>query len=74
MFRRYIRRRYLMNEQKEIRAKSLEIAVSILGGSADSPLDKYLPLADLIAEYINTGRKDKKPSSDGVSTAEVYGV
>jgi hypothetical protein len=41
-----------MNEQKEIRAKSLEIAALILGGSPDSPLDKYLPLAGEIADYI----------------------
>jgi hypothetical protein len=41
-----------MNEQKEVRAKSLEIAALILGGSPDSPLDKYLPLAGEIADYI----------------------
>jgi hypothetical protein len=41
-----------MNESREIRAKSLEIAVSILGGSTDTTLDKYLPLAGVIEEYI----------------------
>jgi hypothetical protein len=59
-----------MNEQ-EIRAKALEIAVMIRGGSPDSPLDKYLSLAKEIAGYI-TGPQDSKGSS--VGKARLQGV
>jgi hypothetical protein len=53
-----------MNEQQEIRAKALEIAVLIRGSSPDSPLNRYLPLAGEIAGYI-TGPQDPKRSSVG---------
>ena len=62
-----------MNEQKEVRAKSLEIAALILGGSPDSPLDKYLPLAGEIAGYINAVSPDKT-NGGGVGFAPIIGV
>jgi hypothetical protein len=61
-----------MQEQKEIRAKSLEIAALILGSSPDSPLGKYLSLAGEIAAYINTGLSDSK--GGGFGEAPVLGV
>jgi hypothetical protein len=58
-----------MNEQKEIRAKALEIAVLILGGSPDSPLDKYLPLAGEIEAHIKG-----TPGKSTVGKAETTGI
>jgi hypothetical protein len=54
-----------MNEKQEIRAWALEIAVMIYGEPAESRREEeyaenvfteYLPLADLIEKYIQTGR------------------
>jgi hypothetical protein len=59
-------------DQKELRAKSLEIAVLIRGGSKDSPLDKYLPLAGEIEAYINGPPGIKPKSSYG--SAPITGV
>jgi hypothetical protein len=58
-----------MSEQKEIRAKSLEIAALILGGFSDTSLDKYLPLAKEIEEYIKG-----PPSIATVDRAETTGT
>jgi hypothetical protein len=58
-----------MDEHKEIRAKSLEIAALILGGSPDSPLKKYLPLAKEIGEYIKG-----PPGQPTAGTAKTTGV
>jgi hypothetical protein len=61
-----------MQEQKEITAKSLEIAALILGSSPASPLDKYISLAGKIADYINTSPPDTKGGT--VGKADVTGV
>jgi hypothetical protein len=61
-----------MNEQKEVRAKFLEIATLILGSSPGSPLDKYLSLAKEIADYINTSPPSTKRGT--VGKADVTGV
>jgi hypothetical protein len=63
-----------MTEKQEIRAKSLEIAVSILGGSPDSRLDKYLTLADGIADYINTSPPGVAPKGSTVGQAPIPGI
>jgi hypothetical protein len=58
-----------MNEQKELRAKSLEIAALILGSSPDSPLGKYLSLAREVEEYI-----EGPPGISRVGTAKITGI
>jgi hypothetical protein len=63
-----------MNEQTEIRAKSLEIAALILGSSPGSPLDKYLSLAGEIADYINGAQADTPAKGGGVGFAPVLGT
>jgi hypothetical protein len=57
-----------MNNQ-EVRAKSLEIAVLILGSFPDPSLDKYLSFTDEIASYIY-GPKDSKGGSVGFAKVE----
>jgi hypothetical protein len=62
-----------MTNEQELRAKSLEIAVSILGSTNDSHLDKYLPLAREIARYINASPSDT-PTGGSVGFAPVTGI
>jgi hypothetical protein len=58
-----------MDERKEIRAKSLEIAALILGSCSDSPLDKYLSLAQEVKKYI-----EGSPDKSTVGTAKTTGL
>jgi hypothetical protein len=58
-----------MNEQKEIRAKSLEIAALIPGSSPDSPPGKYLLLAGEIEAYIKG-----EPGKSTFEKAEITGI
>jgi hypothetical protein len=58
-----------MTNEQELRAKALELSVSILGGSADAALDKYLPLAGEIEAYIKG-----PPGKSTAGTAKTTGI
>jgi hypothetical protein len=63
-----------MTEQKELRAKSLEIAALILGSSPRPSLDKYLQLAGEIADYINAKPPNTSSKGGGVTIAKTKGL
>jgi hypothetical protein len=56
-----------MTQKQELKAVSLQIAVGIIGNSADHAIETYLPLAEKIEQYLNPLTKNTGPSVTEVS-------